>query len=439
MGDASRLTPPDKPGLLRVLGLGFGIAAVLGDVIGSGILRTPGVVAAAVPDPTLILTLWLIGGLMCLIDALVWIELASSIPKAGGPYAYAERAFGPLAGFLTGWTDFLVQVSSSAFIAVAFAEYAERAGLSGGLNPGVIAVTLALALGVLNALGTKIGGWTSIIGSAAKALLLIGLIAMVFTAPATATSATTNAAIGVGAIIAGLRAIHGTYSGWMTPVYFAEEIHEPHRNMARSMLTGIVAVTLIYVAINAGLLHALSLPEMAASKLPVADAASKAMGAGAGVVVTLAALVLVGTIANLQTMFTPRITFAMARDGLLPRTFASVSPNGSPQASLWLGVVFTAVLAASGAYETLLAIYAPLAVLVQALVVMAAIKLRRSEPDLPRPFRMPLYPLPAIVALIVNIVLAIAFTVEDFASARWSILLLVLPLPLYWWSRRRAA
>ena len=440
MDDANHLTPPAGPGLLRILGLGFGIAAVLGDVLGSGILRAPGLVASYAPGPKVLLVLWTVGGLFCLIDALSWIELSSSIPRAGGPYVYVGRAFGPLAGFLTGWTDFLVQASSSAFIAVVFAEYLVRAGVGAGLGLGPLAVLMVIATGILQALGTKVGGWSQTIGSALKATLLVVTVGLLFAAPAAVEPASTAPVklIGLAALIAGFRAIVGTYSGWMTPVYFAEEIHEPHRNMARSMLTGLVIVTFLYVGINAGLLHALPMGELAASKLPVADAAAKVLGKEAGLALTIASLVIVATIANLQIMFTPRITYGMARDGLLPRIFAGVSRNGTPQASLWLAVAVTCLLAASGAYDKLLAIYAPLQTLVQALVGLAAIRMRAKEPQLERPFKMPLFPIPALIAFLANAALAVAFTVEDFTNARWSIVLLVLPLPLYFWSRRRA-
>ena len=414
---------------------------MLGDVLGSGILRAPGLVASYVPDPATILLLWTVGGLFCLIDALSWIELSASIPRAGGPYVYVERAFGPLAGFLTGWTDFLVQASSSAFIVVVFAEYLVRAGIGGGLGLGPLAVLTVLATGVLQSLGTRIGGWSQTIGSALKATLLVVVVGLLFVAPPAADSAAVRSAplIGFAAMIAAFRAIVGTYSGWMTPVYFAEEIHDPHKNLARSMLGGLAFVTLLYVAINVGLLHALPMGELAASKLPVADAAAKVLGSEAGLALTLASLVIVATIANLQVMFTPRILYGMARDGLLPGIFARVSSNGTPQAALWLTVLITSVLAASGAYDRLLAIYAPLQTLVQALVGLAAIRMRAKEPGLERPFRMPLFPIPALIAFLFNLALAVAFTIEDFDSSRWSILLLVLPLPLYWWSRRRRA
>jgi APA family basic amino acid/polyamine antiporter len=441
LGDASRLTPQTPPGLLRILGLGFGVAAVLGDVIGSGILRAPGLVASYVPSPSLIIILWTVGGLFCLIEALSWIELSASIPRAGGPYVYVERAYGRLPGFLAGWTDFLVQASSSAFIVVVFAEYLVRAGVGASLGLGPLAVLTVLVTGLLQSLGTRVGGWSSVVGSALKATLLVVTIGLLFVAPPAADSVAVKSApiVGIAAMISAFRAIVGTYSGWMTPVYFAEEIHDPHKNIARSMLGGLLFVTFLYVAINVGLLHALPMEQLAASKLPVADAAARVLGDEAALALTIASLVIVATIANLQIMFTPRITYGMARDGLLPKVFAQVSANGTPQASLWLTVAVTALLAATGAYDKLLAIYAPLQTLVQALVCLAAMRMRAKEPDLERPFRMPLFPVPALLAFLFNAALAIAFTVEDFANARWSIVLLVAPLPLYVWARRRAA
>src|ERR1700739_3326834 len=156
--------------LLRILGLGFGLAVVIGGVIGSGILRNPSVVAAGFLDPRWILLAWLGGGLFVAIDALPTVELGAAVPRSGGPYSLAVRAIGPRAGFFVGWADWLQLVFSTGFIAVAFGEQVQRLGLLPGLTTGEIAVLLVMACGAINWIGARVGGVSQSIGSALRAL-----------------------------------------------------------------------------------------------------------------------------------------------------------------------------------------------------------------------------------------------------------------------------
>src|SRR5215472_13183518 len=153
--------------LLRIFGLGFGLAVVIGGVIGSGILRNPSVVAAGFLDPTWIILAWLAGGLFVAVDAMPTVELGAAIPQSGGPYPLAVRAIGPFAGFFVGWADWLQLIFSTGFIAVAFGEQVQR---------------LVLACGALNFIGAKVGGMSQNIGSALKALGLVVIVAVLFLA-----------------------------------------------------------------------------------------------------------------------------------------------------------------------------------------------------------------------------------------------------------------
>ena len=432
--------------LLRVLGLGFGLAAVVGGVIGQGILRAPGIVAANLPDPLWIMAAWAAGGLFTLIDAFATVEVAASVPEAGGPYAFARRALGPLPGFLTGWADWLQNVVSSAFFSVVFAEFVHRLGLFGGISTGVLAIGLNLAVLAINLTGTRGSGLSQSIGSAVKGAGLLVLVIALFTlgggdavaAPAAAPLA--SGGIGLLAVVAAARAIYGTYGGWNCATYFGEEVEQPARVVVRATFSGIALVTGLYLLVNAALLHVLPLPVLAASKLPAADAARAVFGPAGDAVVTLFGLVSLATIANLQAMFNTRTLFAMARNpGPLPAALTQVGASGTPVPAMLATMAVIVLLASIGVYETLLAIYAPLATFVNIAVALSALRLRRIEPGLARPFRMPLYPLPALFAITVNLGLMTAFFYEDFGHARWSLLLFAVPLPLWWRSRRGAA
>jgi basic amino acid/polyamine antiporter, APA family len=431
--------------LLRVLGLGFSLAAVVGGVIGQGILRTPGIVAANLPHAGWIMAAWALGGLFTLIDAFSTVEVAASVPEAGGPYAFANRAFGLLPGFLTGWADWLQNIVSSAFFSVVFAEFVHRLGLLTSMSTGVLAIGLNFVVLAINLTGTRGSGRSQEIGSAIKGAGLLALVIALFVlgksggTPAPVISdATLTGGVGLLTAIAAARAIYGTYGGWNSATYFGEEVHQPARTVVRATFAGIALVTGLYLLVNAALLHVLSVPALAASKLPVADAARAVFGPMGDTVLTLFAMVAVATIANLQAMYNTRTLFAMARNpGPLPLALTVVTPRGTPLLAMMTTMAMIILLASVGVYETLLSIYAPLATFVNIMVAVSALRLRRTEPGLARPFKMPLYPLPALFAVTVNLALTAAFFYEDFDHSRWSLLLFALPMPFWWLARRR--
>ena len=447
MADSGHMADPHhvRGRLLRIFGLGFGLAVVLGGVIGSGILRNPSVVAAGFLDPTWIILAWLAGGLFLAVDAMPTVELGAAIPKSGGPYPLAVRALGPFAGFFVGWADWLQLIFSTGFIAVAFGEQVQRLGLLPGLTTGEIAVLLVFACGALNFIGAKVGGMSQSIGSALKALGLLVIVAVLFLAPGKAgvAAAPPPPAFSWIAAAVAIRAIYGAYGGWEAAVYFSEELHEPERNVARATFGGIALVTVIYTLINAAVLHVLPMGVLTQSTLAVSDAMAAVLGPGSGVVVTVVAMWCVATIANLQVMEHVRNTYAMAREGGLPAMLANVSKSGTPRAALGVVVVATSlvILGADhikgGLYEVLLNLYAPNIMIIFLLLSFGAIRLRQKEPDLPRPYKMPLYPLPALIAIAANGLLVVLFVVSDWRTGLYSLLSLSLAFPLYLLGRGR--
>lgn len=431
------MTAQHRPDLLRVLGLSFGIAVVIGNVIGSGILRSPGIVAGALPGYWLILGAWAIGAAITLIDSFATVEVATSVPSAGGPYAFAQRAFGPFLGFLTGWSDWLQGTLSSAFIAVVFGEYIIRLGWGGPFSEGPLAVLLLAATAAIALGHTRHAGLSQNIGAAVKGFALVAVIAAVLLlAPpaAAAPGPAPSTLVTIAGVSLAAQAIYNTYGGWQATGYFNEEIRDPGRNIPRAIFGGIALVTAIYLLANIAMLHALTIPQIAASKLPMGDAVATVFGPRGDFLLTLLAIITVATTVNLKTMRQARTAFAMARDGTLPGAVARLKPNGSPAGGVWMGLLVASALALAGGFEDLLQIYAPIITLASATVGIAAIVLRRREPDLPRPFRMPWYPWPAILGAGLNLALTALFFIEDWEHARWSALLLLAALP--WWLLR---
>lgn len=399
--------------LLRVLGAAFAVAAVVGGTIGQGILRTPGLVAAAVPDATLILALWLVGGAIAAVDACSTVELGASTGEAGGPFAFVRRAFGLVAGLAAGLADWLGNLGAVAFIAVVFAEYLGRLKIDGGLPIPVLSVLLIAIMFALQWRGTKSAARAQEAGSALKAVLFMGLIAVLAFARGEpqAAAVSPSGVITLAAGIAALRAVYGTYYGWNSAAYFAEELRNP-RGLVRGTFVGIALVTAVFVGLNAAMLHVLTPAQMAGSTLVAADAAGRVMGARAETGMTVVSLVSLVTILGVMLMFLPRILFAMGRSFGVER-LAGVAEGGTPRAALAATAIGGALLALVGVYETLLAFSAVLLAMVGVAVNLAAIVLRRREPALERPWKMPLFPLPAIFSALINTALVVAFVVED--------------------------
>ena len=411
---------------------------VLGGVIGSGIMRNASVVAEGFPNPAWILLVWLGGGLFIAIDAMPTVELGAAIPLAGGPYSIISRAIGPRAGFLIGWADWCQLTVSTGFITVAFGEWVHRLGWLTALSTGQVAIMLVAGCLVVNWIGARAGGAAGNIGSALKAIGLAVLVAALFAGhPAAVTAAPPPPVFTIVAAMTALRAIYGAYGGWEAAIYFSEEVKSPERNVARATFSGIAVITALYLLVNAAILHVLPIGLLVQSKLAAADAAALALGPGSAKVVTGLAILCVATLANIQIMELTRTNFAMARAGRLPPALANVSNSGTPRLALLTGCIATsAIIAAADSvkgplYEILLDLYAPFIMLIFLAMSIGVIVLRKAEPDLVRPWKMPLYPFPAILSLVLNVALLAVFLVSDWKTGIWSAALLAVAWPLY--------
>lgn len=422
------MSSQDSFQLRRVLGLAFGMAVVVGGTIGQGILRAPGLVAQGVPDPSWMLGLWALGALAAAIDAMSTVELAGAVPVAGGPYAFSRRVFGPSVGLATGLTDWLGNVGGIAFVSVVFAEYVHRLGLLTALPLGALAALLPLALGAIQWFGTKVAGRSQEVGSAVKAMLFLALIAALALSPrgAPVVAEPMHPVIGLAGTIMAIRTIYGAYYGWNGAAYFCEEVKDPGRSIARATFTGIAAIAAIYILMNVACLQVLSVPEMANSKLVAADAAGRAFGPAADTVVTLVSLVAVATVTNALVMIFPRVLFSIGRDAGGLAGIDSVAPNGTPRVALVLTAGLGALLATAGAYDLLLAFSAVLLAAMSMVINAAAFWLRIKEPELPRAYRMPFFPLPALFAFVLNGLLLVLFIYDDPKIAGQAFLLLAL-------------
>ena len=400
--------------LLRVLGVAFGIAAVVGGMVGQGILRTPGIMAASVQSPELILALWLAGGVLAAVNCLAYIELAAAIPCAGGPYDFVTRAFGSLAGVVTGWGAWFVLVSLQGFLGIVVAEFLGRLGILSDAPLSLVAIGVIAIFWALNWTSTRVAGGSQIIFSAFKGAALIALIVLLFAHPGSpAPQIGSSTPLGLAALAVGLRAVINTYNGWDEVVYFSEEMKAPERTIPRAMLSGIAGVTLLYLLINAAFLHVMSPSQMAGSKLVAADAVNLVLGPTGEFAMTVFAVISVAAITNLAIMKGARISFALGRAGKLPARLGEVASTGTPRWALSVSCLLAMGFAATGTYDTVVAMNIPVGIVIVIAVNLSAMKLRRTEPELKRPFSIPAFPIPPLIAIALNLALLAALIYED--------------------------
>lgn len=403
--------------LLRVLGLVFGLAVVVGNVVGQGILRTPGIVAEASDSTAVLLGLWALGALVALISAIPLAELGAAIPRAGGTFSFVARAFGEKAGVLMAITALIMIITSQAQLTYVLGEFLTRFGVGGGmLSPGWLGTIAIVCMSFYCALGTRINGLSQIVLSAAKGAFLIGLVAVFFYTPAAHQPETVSSGNGLLAFGIAMLVITGTYNGWADIVFFGEEIRDPGRAVPRALFGGIIAVAVLYLLVNAAILHVLTPAGAAGSEYAAADAALKAFGPGGDFVLTLFGILSVGAISILALMIATRYAYASARAGILPRVLSVVSRRGSPNLAMLAIVVPTVIFVLTGSYITIAATTISLSEVVYISIIASYFKLRKSEPEMARPWRAPWHPWPAIIAALIHLLLLAWFVWSDPAN-----------------------
>ena len=428
--------------LLRILGVTFGIAVAIGGTIGSGILRTPGEIAAHLHNPGLIIAVWLLGGVYAFLGTLSVVELGTTYPFAGGWYVYARRALGAYAGFVVGCSDWMVQTVSVAYLAVAFAEFSGELLPQFGQHQKVVGIGLLFVLMLLNWIGLRSGSRTQEITSFIKAFALVVFVIGCFAmAPAGNTaSPVLTRPISTGgllaALVVSLQAIIVTYDGWYLAIYFTEEDKQPAANLPKSSLSAILACIAIYVLVNLALIYLLPMDKFAGSQMPVADAAMALFGARGQQLILLVSLVAAISTINATVLASPRILFAIARDGLMPGWITSVNRGGTPVAALLVGTIVASALVLSGGFDTLIDIAAVLFVVVYLSGFISLFVLRASEPDRPRPFKAWLYPWGNGFVLLASAAFLVGAVIADLKDALFTLIFLGLTVPAYRLARR---
>ena len=401
-----------RPGELhRILRIRDGLAVTVGIVIGAGILRTPGLIAGYLGNPLAILGVWFLGGIVVALSTLVLAEMAAALPEAGGKYVYAREAYGPQVAFVAGWSELLVtRAFSGAAKAVVIAEYLVL--LLGRGSVPLLAAAVVVGFFFLHSRGLRVGRGFQNVSTVAKVLLLLAMCAAgILGGDGRGFGTTMEVApefAGLLGFALAYQAVAFAYYGWEDAAKMAEETNNPGRNLPRILVGGAVTVAGLYLLINVAFLSAMTSQEMSGSPLVAADALRGTFGTAAGIVVTVASLVILLSSLNVNFLGMPRVAFGLARDGLAPSRFTRVGEGGTPGSALVFVTVVILGLAVTGAFEFLIRFMMTVAITVDLVVLSGIFRLRRLRAELARPLRVPLYPLlPAVTLLLHFIVLAV--------------------------------
>ncbi|HET9388315.1 MAG TPA: APC family permease [Steroidobacteraceae bacterium] len=432
--------------LRRILGLGFGLAFAFGTMVGVGILRLPGMVAEAAGSPALIIGCWCLGGLYALMGAVSVSELAAMYPEAGGFRVYARHAFGEVAGFIVGWIDWLATVATFAYGSVSVIEFVATRWPAVAQYEALAAIAVLGIITAMHSAGLRMGSTITSVASATIGVLLLLLILGCFFATPVAQSV---APVGVAAghksllsagalltLVPALRAILTACDGWYAPIYTAEESLNASRTLPRSIIGGAVLVGVLYVAINAALLRVLPVQVLAASKLPVADAAQVVLPHGSASLMTALSILIVLGLINSNAIMGPRVLYSMAREGWISPKIAAVSRGGTPYVALSITTLTGAAMILSGTFNQIIATFTVLILLYYIAAFLAVFTLRRRLPQAARPYRAFGYPVSTLVVLTGSVIFLVVAIVEDWHSGLTALIFLSLCIPAYAFAAR---
>jgi APA family basic amino acid/polyamine antiporter len=429
-----------RKNLLTVLGLAFGLAVTIGNIIGVGILRTPGDVAARLPTAGPFFAVWIVGGLYALLGANALAELGTLVPQSGGQYVFVRRALGDYAGLVVGWSDWVSTCGTTAAVSLVIGEYA--LALFPHLRAiEVIALLVVTIFTLVQWFGVRAGGRAQDITSVLKAVGFLVLIALCFWLGSRNPFASSIGLEREGslfvAFILALQAVIYTYDGWTAVIYFSEEVKDPGRNIPRSMFGGVFAVIVIYLLLNVAFLRVVPLGSLAGENLAAAVVAEHLFGPHGDTILRALTIIALLSAANSNILMAPRVIFAMGRDRLFWRGATEVNEGGTPDIALLLSSLMAAIFIMAGGFERVIAVLSFFFVANYTLSFASLFALRRREPDAPRPFRAIGHPFTTGLALLASVAFLVGAVISDLKTSLWALAVLWMSIPVYFLVRRR--
>lgn len=438
--------PPRTRGhLLRVLGLGFGLAVIIGNTIGAGIFRSPGTIAEHLPNVWLFLGVWVVGGIYALLGSISYAELGAMLPRSGGQYVFARYAISEYAGFIVGWSDWLATCGSTAAVALVVGSFtgALFPSLSGSTTVLAISSAVAIFFGLLQWRGIAMGSTAQNFTSLLKAVAFLALIVSAFAlgnGGSFKEPQTDSGLVGwalITGIVLSLQAAIYTYDGWYGIVYFSEEVTNPGVDVPRSIIGGVLAVIAIYMLVNIGFLYVLPMSQLVGKDFAAGEVANVIFGRyGYPVFRWLTIVSMLSTINACHLMAT-RVLYAMSRDGLFLRKASNVNPGGTPALALFLSVVCSLIFIVFGqTFEKVITVVAFFFVANYSLSFISVFVLRRREPEKDRPYRAWGYPWTTGAALLGSILFFIGAIASDTWNSIYALLMLGVSYPVFRMIRR---
>lgn len=396
------------PGTLsRRIGTAGAIATLVGVSIGSGIFRVPSTVAREFPSPTAFMLIWVIGGVFTLAGALTFGELASTFPVTGGTYVYLREGVGPLAAFVCAWTHlFFLRPVATGAVALVFASYLGKLVPAAAAHEPLTASLLLIAVAAINCRSVRLSTNVMLVTGGAKALAVFLLaVFLLVLAPGTPPDVAVPASGGTwhGFWVA-ITTVMFTFSGWSSTSYLTGEVRHAERAMPLVLASGVGFVVLLFLLLNLAYVHALPMSAIAGSNAVASDAAVRVFGpVGQRLVVALVVLATVGSL-NGTMLSSPRQTFAMGVDTPALAWLAAIHRvYQTPFVAIAITALLSLVAVWSHTFEQLASSFVLGSWVFYFLCVIGLFRMRRQRPDLPRPFRVPGYPVVPALLMVASV------------------------------------
>ncbi|RDY23981.1 amino acid permease [Romboutsia maritimum] len=427
--------------LKKNIGFLAALSTVVGLVIGGGVFFKPQAIYAATDGaPGLGIIAWIIGGLVTITGGLTAAEISAAIPKTGGMMVHIEEFYGKKMGFLAGWMQtFLFFPGTTAALAVIFSKQAAELL---GQNPENLTVILPIAIGVilflaiLNTVGSSLGGKIQTIATICKLIPLVLIIVFgfikgnsiaIFT-PMVGPKATVSSALGQ-TLIATLFA----YEGWINVGTIAGEMKNPGKDLPKAIVGGLSIVMLVYILINIAYLWVAPANELAVAVSPAGLVATRLFGSIGGKIITIGIMISVFGSLNGYLLTAPRVPYTLAKNGTLPgdKILSKVNKGGSPYNSVWLIAILSCIYALSGKFNLLSDLTIFTVWIFYVLTFIGVMKFRKEKPDLYRPYKVPLYPVIPIIAILGGLFVVFNQIITSTAISLGGIMITLIGLPVY--------
>jgi APA family basic amino acid/polyamine antiporter len=430
----------EKGKLLQVLGVGFGIAVAVGNSISVGIVRTPGDIAARLPNAWLFIAVWIGGALYALVSAFQLAELGTLIPSSGGQYNFSRRALGDYAGFIVGWSDWISTCGTTGAVAIVFGEYSAHLFpvLAGAWRIRATGVSVIVLFALLQWKSISLGGRVQNFTTLLKGLVFFVMVIACFTlgSPAHVEAlAAPSVAVPVGAalvtaLLLGMQATIYTYDGWDGVIYFGDEIKNPGYLIPRAIFASLASLFVIYLLINAAVLYVLPMSQIAGNDFSLGLAAERVFGRHGDTVFRSIMVIALFSSINALHLMGSRVIYAMSRDRLFFFQVTRINKGGTPTIALLLSAL-VGVVFAIGKFERVIAMLAFFFVTNYMLSFISLFVLRVRDPQAQRPYRAWGYPWTTVLALLGSVAFLIEAVREDRVNSILTLIALALSYPVY--------